>query len=62
MIKITISVQIECVRREIRRRKKYYPILVDEGKMEQQDVDQELAVMQSVMETLTQLRGMVKGE
>jgi hypothetical protein len=61
MINIGISVQIECIRREIRRRKKYYPLLVEGGKMSQEDVDQELAVMRSVMETLTQLRGMVKG-
>ena len=56
---MTIDIKIECVRREIRRRKKYYPVLVDEGKMTKEETDQELATMQAVMETLTQLKSIV---
>ena len=56
---MTIDIKFECVRREIRRRKKYYPVLVDEGKMTKEETDQELATMQAVMETLTQLKSIV---
>jgi len=54
-----IDTKIKCVKSEIKRRKKYFPMLVRGGKMKQADADQEIQSMISVLETLTQLRGMV---
>ena len=56
---MNIDTKIDCVKREIKRRKKFYPLMVRDGKITQEEADFELATMQSVMETLTQLKGMV---
>jgi len=52
-----IDSKIECVKREIKRRKKFYPKLVEDGKFEQEWADLELASMQAVLETLTNIKG-----
>lgn len=56
---MNIQTKIECVKREVKRRKKIYPHLVEQGKITQEEQDFEIAVMQSVLETLTQLSGLV---
>ena len=54
---MNIETKIDCVKREIKRRKKFYPKLVEEGKFEQEWADIELATMQAVLETLTNMKG-----
>jgi hypothetical protein len=54
-----IDTKIKCVKKEIKRRKKYYPLIVENGKMDQEYADQEIAVMTQVLETLTQLKGII---
>ena len=56
---ITIDAQIKCVEREIKRRRHYFPKLVADGKLSEDGATAEIAVMQAVLETLTQLRGIV---
>ena len=56
-----INTKIKCVEREIKRRKKFYPLLVESKKMTQEEADIEIAVMMSVYQTLTQLNGVLNG-
>lgn len=58
---MNIDTKIDCVRRELKRRKKFYPKMVADGKVDQEWADIEISVMLSVLETLTQLKGMVGG-
>jgi len=54
-----IDTKIDCIKREIKRRKKYYPVLVKNGHIEQNVADSEIAIMQEVLNTLTQLKGII---
>lgn len=56
-----IDIKIRCVKREIKRRKKFFPLLVADGKLSKDRAEFEIAAMQAVLETLTQLRGMTDG-
>jgi hypothetical protein len=57
---ITIDDQIDCVRNEIDRRKRILPKLVEKETMSQERALMEIATMEQVLHTLSQLRGMVK--
>lgn len=57
---MNIDSQIECVKREIQRRKRFYPSLIAQMRMTQEAADFEIMSMQQVYQTLTQLRGLVK--
>ena len=54
-----IDTKIKCVKQEVKRRKRYYPYLIENGKLTQEEADQEIQTMLSVVETLTQLKGIV---
>jgi hypothetical protein len=56
----TIDQQITCIRRELALRLRVYPKWVEAGKMKQAEADKELAYMQAVHDTLTELKK--KGE
>jgi hypothetical protein len=56
---MNIETKIECVRREIKRRKKFYPLMIEDGKLKQENADFEIATMQAIFETLTQLKGII---
>ena len=56
---MNIDTKIECLKREIKRRKKFYPYMVKDEKLTQEEADFETATMQAILETLTQLKGMV---
>lgn len=56
---MNIDTKIECVKREIKRRKKFYPAYVEQSKMTQRQADNEIAEMQAVYETLTSLKAVV---
>lgn len=49
---VPIVDQIECVKREIRKREEVYPRLVSNGKMRQATADLEIARMRAVLATL----------
>jgi hypothetical protein len=49
---IDIEDQLDCVRREIDKRKEVYPRLVAAGKLSQQKADQEIDLMRAVLVTL----------
>jgi hypothetical protein len=49
---IDIEDQMDCVRREINKRKEVYPRLVAAGKLSQQKADQEIDLMRAVLVTL----------
>ena len=57
---VPIDLQINCIKREIARRKKIYPELIDKDKLTTADTVLEVSAMQGVLETLTTLRGIVK--
>jgi hypothetical protein len=59
---IPLEVQIACVRREIRQRKRVYPRLVEDGRMVQATAARELATMTAVLTTLTALLEARQGE
>jgi len=54
-----IDTKIKCIKNEIHRRKKCYPMIIENGKMTQEYADQEIEVMRQVLQTLTQLKGMI---
>ena len=54
-----IDTKIKCIKNEIYRRKKCYPMIIESGKMTQEYADQEIEVMRQVLQTLTQLKGMI---
>lgn len=49
---VTITEQIKVVRREIGKRKSFYPRWVAEGKMTQQEADYQIEAMEYVLNTL----------
>lgn len=55
-----IEDQIETVRREAKRRHKIFPHLIEKGALSKNDADLEIGKMESVLRTLTQLKGIVK--
>lgn len=58
---ITIDQQITCLSEEVKRRKFVLPKLVESGRMTEEKATHEIEVMRQALQTLTQLRGMVKG-
>lgn len=54
-----IDTKIYCAKREINRRKRVYQYMVKDEKLTQEEADFEIAAMQAILETLTQLKGMV---
>ena len=58
---MNLDIQIECVKKEVNRRKRKYKTLVEEGSMSQERATAEIATFQAVLETLTQLKGILKG-
>lgn len=59
MPRISIDEQIKCVEREMSRRRHYLPELVAKEKLSDELATAEIARMQAVLETLTQLRGLI---
>lgn len=57
---VSIDQQINVVKREISRRKKIFPSLVERHKLTEGDSLSEITAMQGVLETLTVLKGIVK--
>ncbi len=57
---MNIDSQIACVKAEVRRRKVVFPILVEKGKMDSSEAILQQHLMQTVLETLTQLKGIVE--
>lgn len=49
---ITLKQQIECVDRELDRRKRAYPSMVEAGKMNQNKAENEIEVMESIRNSL----------
>lgn len=49
---VTITEQIKVVRREIGKRKTFYPKYVAEGKMTQQEANYQIEAMEYVLNTL----------
>ena len=58
---ITFDQQIQCVTAEWERRVRFFPKFVAAGKMEQDRATAEIAAMDAVRQTLTQLRGLLGG-
>lgn len=56
---MTLDDQINCIKREIKRRKKFYPLMVRDGKLTQDEANLELCTIQAALETLTQLKGLL---
>jgi len=56
-----IDTKIKCIKGEIQRRKKTYPKLVEIGRISQEQADREIETMRHVLQTLTQLKGMIEG-
>jgi hypothetical protein len=52
---IPLEHQIAAARREVRLRRSVYPNLVARGRMLQETADRELACMQAIVTTLTQV-------
>jgi hypothetical protein len=48
----TLTEQMKCVKREIDKRKNFYPRWVSEGKMTQQEADYQIETMEYVYNTL----------
>lgn len=59
---VSLDDQIACLVREYRRRKKVLPLLVEQGRMTQEQATHELAAMQAARQTLTQLKGLLGGQ
>ena len=49
---ITVREQLECLEREIARRKRAYPIMVEAGKMSKGRAEKEIKTMEAVKVTL----------
>ncbi|HEX20689.1 MAG TPA: hypothetical protein ENG78_07720 [Acidiferrobacteraceae bacterium] len=54
---ITVLEQIACAEREVAMRKRAYPRFVENGNIRQDKADREIEVMESIVETLKQLKG-----
>lgn len=48
----TLAEQMKCVKREIEKRKSFYPRWVSEGKMTQHEADYQIETMEYVYNTL----------
>ena len=57
---ITIDQQIRCLAKEIERRKKVFPALIEQVRFSEEMATSEIATMQQAMQTLTQLRGLAQ--
>lgn len=57
--RMNIDQQIKCLSREVERRKKVFPTLIEQGRFSEEMATSEIATMQQAMQTLTQLRGLV---
>jgi hypothetical protein len=57
---MTIKERIDCVKRELDRRKRFFPRYVEMEKMSDKTAGYEIACMESVLQTLTQLKGIVE--
>ena len=53
--RVTLSAQLECVRREIKMRERVYPRLVSSGRMTSAKAREELETMRAVEKTLDEL-------
>jgi hypothetical protein len=58
---IDIGTQIRAVQREIALRRQVYPKLLAAGRMTQHNADHEIAAMEAVLSTLTQVRDSQQG-
>ena len=58
---IELTVQIDCVAREIGKRQSVYPRLIEAGKLTPEKSAQEILAMEAVLHTLTCLREGVMG-
>lgn len=56
---VSLKDQADCLGRELRRRRKVFPLLVAEGRMKAEDAAAELARMDAARQTLTQLLGLL---
>lgn len=56
---LSLDVQIACVRRELALRQRAYPKWVDAKRMKQDEADREIAIMQSVHDTLVRLKTVI---
>ena len=61
MEQTSLDRQIICLNAEIKRRKKVFPIFVEEGKISQEKAIYEIETMTDAYQTLTQLKGMLTG-
>lgn len=59
-VTITIDQQIKCLRQEVERRRRVFPLLVEQGKYTEEKATSEIETMRQAMQTLTQLRGLVR--
>jgi hypothetical protein len=59
MSNISIKRQIQCMRDEIDRSKRIFPLLVADGKMDEDFAELKIITLQAVLQTLTQLNGLV---
>jgi hypothetical protein len=57
---ITIDQQIKCLAKEVKRRKKVFPALIEQGRLTDENATIEIVTMQQALQTLTQLRGLVQ--
>lgn len=55
----TIERQIACAKKELKRRKRVFPYLIESGKLTEDEATAEIALMLDIYETLTQLKGLV---
>ncbi len=53
-MKVSMTEQIKCVKREISMRERVYPRFVKKGKMTQDEADREIAAMKAVLDTLNE--------
>lgn len=52
---VDLNEQIKCVQREIKMRRRVYPWRVSQGKMTRDAADREIAAMEAIEKTLTEL-------
>ena len=57
MNNITIDEQIAEVKRELGLRQKLYPRWIEKRTLKQENADRQMALMQSILDTLKQLKG-----
>ena len=55
--RFTLQAQVDCVEREIRKRRQVYPRQVAAGRLTQAKADYEIACMEAVLATLVTVRG-----